>query len=145
MSPGFCAGNSGRRRPRRTMSAGRCVMPSGVTGHYTASVPEIQRLPAYRTIETELRRRVELAQPGQRLPSETQLCREFAVSRMPARAAMTRLVEDGLVYRESGRGAFVAPQRHLRRADRLVSCSGAKTSSPPTNTLASSRSCHPCR
>ena len=49
-------------------------------------------------------------QPDDKLPSETDLCNQFGVSRIVVRQAMSQLVTEGLVYRQQGRGAFVAQQ-----------------------------------
>ena len=46
--------------------------------------------------------------PGQRLPSERQLCDLFEISRVTVRKALAALVEDGLVESSAGRGWFVA-------------------------------------
>jgi GntR family transcriptional regulator len=51
------------------------------------------------------------------------LCHEFGVSRMTARAAVQRLVQEGLVYRVPGRGTFVAPRSAHRHAARIWSFS----------------------
>ncbi len=47
--------------------------------------------------------------PGDRLPSEAQLCAQYEVSPMTARRALTILLDEGLVTAERGRGTFVKP------------------------------------
>lgn len=49
--------------------------------------------------------------PGDRLPSESELMNYFKVSRITIRAALTELVDDGVLTRAQGKGTFVAPQK----------------------------------
>jgi len=49
--------------------------------------------------------------PGDRLPSETDLCRRFDISRTTVRQALTMLELEGALRREQGRGTFVAVPR----------------------------------
>jgi GntR family transcriptional regulator len=45
---------------------------------------------------------------GDRIPAERELSEQLNISRITARQALDALVESGLVYRERGRGTFVA-------------------------------------
>jgi GntR family transcriptional regulator len=84
---------------------------------------ELNYAPRYREIEQSLRARIADLHPGQRLPSDADLCAEFGVSRMTARHAMAQLAEEGLVRRDPGRGTFVAEPPTHRRANFLMTFS----------------------
>jgi GntR family transcriptional regulator len=64
--------------------------------------------PAYLRIAATLADRVTCGvySPGGRLPSQSELCREFGVSPMTLRRALTMLESQGLVSGEKGRGMF---------------------------------------
>ena len=79
--------------------------------------------PRYREIEQAMRQRLAKLKPGAELPSDAELCEEFGVSRMTARHAMNRLVQEGLLLRARGRGTFVAEPPTHRRANALLSFS----------------------
>ena len=56
--------------------------------------------------------------PGDLLPSESALCRNFDISRSTVRQAIGALEAEGLVTRRQGRGTFVAePKLRLRTED----------------------------
>ncbi|RKS75591.1 GntR family transcriptional regulator [Motilibacter peucedani] len=75
--------------------------------------------PRYHQIEQSLRARISSLPAHALLPSEAALCEEFSVSRMTVRAAMQRLEADDLVYRQPGRGTFVAEAQPHRQVSRL--------------------------
>jgi GntR family transcriptional regulator len=78
-------------------------------------------VPRYYEIEQALRARIAELKPDAPLPSDAMLCEEFGVSRMTARNAVQRLVQEGIVYRVPGRGTFVAEPPVHRQAGNLLS------------------------
>lgn len=62
----------------------------------------------YLRVREHLRKRVKSMREGALLPSETELCAEYDVSRITIRRAVDDLAADGLVIKEQGRGTFVA-------------------------------------
>lgn len=67
-------------------------------------------IPIYIQIEEQLKQQIQQGDfpVGASIPSERELSERFAVSRMTVRQSITKLVNDGLLYREKGRGTFVA-------------------------------------
>lgn len=56
--------------------------------------------------------------PGVQIPAESELMQSFSASRMTVHRAIKELAAEGMVYRERGRGTFVA--RRIPRSDLLV-------------------------
>jgi len=73
-------------------------------------VVRASKLPLYHQLYEILREKVRRAEwrPGEMIPSESELLKRYGVSRVTARQALDALVRDGLIYRERGRGSFVA-------------------------------------
>lgn len=67
--------------------------------------------PPYAQLARAIRERIARGdyRPGDRLPSEAELCAAFAVSPMTVRRAVTELVRADIVHTEHGRGTFVKP------------------------------------
>jgi GntR family transcriptional regulator len=70
-------------------------------------------VPRYHQLKEILREKVSTEEwkPGDLIPSERELSETYNISRMTARQAITDLVNEGLFYREQGRGTFVADNR----------------------------------
>ena len=70
------------------------------------------KIPLYYQLEDILRRRIlkgELT-PDTPFPSDTQLCKDYGVSRITVRQALKIMEDNGLIKREQGRGTFVVPK-----------------------------------
>jgi GntR family transcriptional regulator len=70
--------------------------------------------PRYEEIASYLRTLVATGHPGDRLPSDAELCERFEVSRMTARHAVQQLEQEGLLYRRRGQGTFIATRPVMR-------------------------------
>lgn len=66
--------------------------------------------PKFETIVHFARRRIRSGawMPGDRAPSENELCEQFGVSRMTARRALDQLARAGDIVRRRGAGSFIA-------------------------------------
>lgn len=84
-------------------------------------------VPLYIQIQEELRGLIESGDLGSmsQVPSEFELAGRFEVSRMTARKALDRLVADGMLFRQPGKGTFVAPPKIVHGASQGLSFSAA--------------------
>jgi len=80
-------------------------------------------IPLYHQLAEELRKQIESGEwPLHTLiPSETQLCKKYGVSRGTVRQALIELMRDGLIYRKQGQGTFVAKLRVIQPVSRFYS------------------------
>ncbi|MFC5648643.1 GntR family transcriptional regulator [Paenibacillus solisilvae] len=70
----------------------------------------VQHLSLYEQIKHHLLAEIELEhwKPHDKLPSENELTKQFSVSRITVKKAMSDLVEQGIIYRVQGKGTYVS-------------------------------------
>ncbi|MBI3962513.1 MAG: GntR family transcriptional regulator, partial [Deinococcus sp.] len=80
-------------------------------------------IPLYYQLKELLRERIEAGEwePGNQIPTEEELCERYKVSRITVREAIQGLVSEGLLYRQQGRGTFVAKAKIQQGLQRLTS------------------------
>lgn len=73
-------------------------------------ISRTSQTPIFSQIGDTLRQQIKLGElmPGDPVPSERELAEQLKVSRMTVRAAMNKLVQEGLLLREHGRKTIVA-------------------------------------
>jgi GntR family transcriptional regulator len=78
-------------------------------------------VPRYYQLKEILRDRVRSGawKPGDLIPSERELSESYGISRMTARQAVTDLVNEGIFYREQGKGTFVSHNKIMQPLIRL--------------------------
>ena len=95
---------------------------------YTADMRDSEALdrssfvPLYYQLQELIKEQIESGgwKPGDRLPSEPELARRYAVSRVVVRQALAILRDDGQIVRMQGRGTFVAEPKLDARAGGLA-------------------------
>lgn len=80
--------------------------------------------PKYEVLRSELEQLITRGMPPHTaLPSERELMSSYGLSRMTVREALSRMVDDGLVYRVHGAGTFVADGDKITKSLTLTSFS----------------------
>jgi len=80
-------------------------------------------VPLYHQLTEELRKNIEHGDwpPHFLIPSETELCEKYGVSRGTVRQALSQLVQEGLLYRKQGKGTFVAEPKITQQLNKFYS------------------------
>lgn len=79
-------------------------------------------VPIYHQLKELIRQKIEDGEwaSGALIPSERELCEQYDISRMTVRHALSELVHEGLLYREQGKGTFVAEPRITQELGQLT-------------------------
>src|SRR5919202_2889223 len=79
----------------------------------------------YHQLKLILRSKIENGEwkPGDQIPTEEELCERYRVSRITVKQAINGLVAEGLLYRQQGKGTFVATPKIEQGPERLTSFS----------------------
>ncbi len=74
-----------------------------------ASIDRDSPIPIYHQLKTLIREQIESGawRPGERIPTELELCRSYNISRSPVRQALSELAYEGLLVRRPALGTFV--------------------------------------
>jgi GntR family transcriptional regulator len=91
----------------------------------TTQVDPRDIIPKYFQLVNILRHKIEDGEwePYESIPSERELEKQYNISRTTIREAIAVLVRQGYLYREHGRGTFVAPQKLQKGLHELTSFS----------------------
>ena len=89
----------------------------------TDSINRQSKLPYYQQLYDILRGKIVRGEwtPGDMIPPESELIEAFEVSRSTVRQVLGMLVDDGLIFRQRGRGSFVAHPTLEQAMTRIVS------------------------
>ena len=87
------------------------------------SLSHISGIPLYIQIREKLRQDIShgLLLPGQKIPSEDQLAKQFGVSRMTIRQSLADLFSEGLLHKQHGVGTYVSHVRIAANYTRMTS------------------------
>lgn len=84
-------------------------------------VSKVNPLPLYYQLKEILQEMIENEElkPGDMIPAERELCEIQCVSRMTVNKAIMYLVNEGIIYREQGKGTFVSAPKEKQQISKL--------------------------
>ena len=84
-------------------------------------------IPLYKQLQEEIRKQIQSGErkPREKIPSEIDLAKQYQVSVITARKAVSELALEGLVEKKQGKGTFVAAQKYQRNLQQVISFSEA--------------------
>jgi len=90
---------------------------------YPETIDRFSKLPYYQQLYEILLGKIQRRewQPGDMIPPESELIEKYQVSRNTVRQVLEKLVNDGLIYRQRGRGSFVSHPTLEQSMTRIVS------------------------
>ncbi len=90
---------------------------------FPETIDRESKLPFYQQLYEILRGKIQRGewQPGDLIPTESELIASYQVSRNTIRQVLDMLVNEGLIYRQRGRGSFVAHLTLEQSMTRIVS------------------------
>ena len=74
-----------------------------------------ENVPIHKALHSELIRRINQMKPGSRIPTEEDLVTELGISRSTVNTVLSRLTEQGILYRIRSKGTFVSERKIARR------------------------------
>ncbi|MCV7225109.1 GntR family transcriptional regulator [Mycolicibacterium komossense] len=79
----------------------------------TETIDRNSAIPLYVQLSDLIRERIKRGEwvPDQKIPSENELNQLYGISRMTARQVLSKLVDEGLLFRVQGKGTFVAHRK----------------------------------
>jgi len=92
-----------------------------------AEIDKNSPMPIYYQLKEMIKEKIETGEykPGDRLPTELELCQQYSISRTPVRQALSELHYQGVLFRKPGLGTFISdftlpPSRDLMRLKAMV-------------------------
>lgn len=80
------------------------------------AITKTNATPLYLQLKNKIKKEIRsgILRPGDKLPSETQMQKEYKMSRVTVRNAMTELEAEGYIIKVQGKGSYVAQSDMLR-------------------------------
>ena len=81
-----------------------------------SAIEKTNATPLYLQLKNKIKKEIRsgMLKPGDKLPSESQLQKEYNMSRVTVRSAMEELTAEGYIIKVQGKGSFVAQSDMLR-------------------------------